>query len=330
MQSSAAPIPRVSLFTLGGTIATAQGEDGMQPRLTADDLARSLGDLDGVAHVHSESLRQLPSPDLRFADIAEVAQRIENAIAAGASGAVVTQGTDTLEETAFQLDVLLDLPQPVIVTGAMRNSTLAGADGPANLRAALRVAATPAAAGLGVLVVMNDEIHAARFVRKMHTHKPSAFASPGVGPLGWLAEDRVRIVVRPAESTLTVPWRGQPPEVPLITLAFSMDSRILQPWMDQLPAGLVVAALGAGHAPSTTVEALGSLASEIPVVLASRAGAGELFRGTYDYEGSETDLLRRGCICAGYLDPMKARVMLSLLLADGADRDRVVEAFARY
>jgi L-asparaginase len=330
MPTDAEPIPRVALFTLGGTIATAQGADGMQPRLTADDLAGSLGDLDGAAHIDSESLRQLPSSDLRYADIAEVARRVGRAIAGGASGAVVTQGTDTLEETAFQLDVMLDLRQPVIVTGAMRNSSVPGADGPANLRAALRVAVAPAAADLGVLVVMNDEVHAARFVSKTHTHKPSAFASPGAGPLGWLSEDRVRIVVCPAERTVTVPWRGEIPDVPLITTAFSMDSRSLQPLIDNPPAGLIVAALGAGHVPSTMVDALGSLASRIPVVLASRTGAGELFRGTYDYDGSETDLLRRGCISAGYLDPMKARVLLALLLADGADRERVEAAFGQY
>jgi L-asparaginase len=109
-----------------------------------------------------------------------------------------------------------------------------------------------------------------------------------------------------------------------------MDAAALQAFAENPPAGLVAATLGAGHVPSTMVETLGSLASQIPVVIASRTGAGEVFRGTYGYAGSETDLLRRGCIPAGYLDPMKARILLALLLADGADRTRIAAAFAAY
>jgi len=330
MPTSHSPLPLVALLTLGGTIASTPGDDGTAPRLTADDLAGSAGDLSRLARVSRASLRQLPSSDLRYSDIAEVAERVAAALAGGAHGAVVTQGTDTLEETAFLLDLLLDAGAPVVVTGAMRNPSLPGADGAANLRAAIAVAAAPAAEGLGVLVVMNDEIHAARFVRKTHSHKPSAFASPATGPIGWVAEDRVRIALRPAEPTPTLPWRGAAPDVPVAALGFSMDAAALQAFAQDPPEGLVVATLGVGHVPSTMVETLGSLAARIPVVIASRAGAGEVFRGTYGYEGSETDLLRRGCIGAGYLDPLKARILLALLLADGADRARIGGAFAAY
>jgi L-asparaginase len=321
--------PLLALFALGGTIATVPGPQGMLPALTADDLANALGDIRSIARLSVETVFQLPSCDLRFADIAVVADRIRHAIAAGARGAIVTQGTDTLEETAYLLDLLLEVEQPVVVTGAMRSPDLPGADGAGNLMNAILVAAAPQAAGLGVLVVMNDEIHAARFVRKLHTSSPSAFGSPNAGPVGWIAENRARIVVRPVGPSPTVAWRGEPAAVPLIPMTFSFDPSFLSALLQNPPAGLVIAAFGVGHVPSATIEPIRSLAARIPVVIGSRTGSGELFRATYDFAGSEVDLLKRGCVSAGALDAQKARILLSLLLADGADRDRIEATFAQ-
>jgi L-asparaginase len=324
-------VAHISILALGGTIASRpNGGRLVQPSLSADDLATLAGDATGDLPLKPESLLQAPSGDLTFAAIAAVASRVREVIGDGAVGVVITQGTDTLEETAFQLDLLLDVDQPVVVTGALRNPTLPGADGAANQLAAIRVASTSAASGLGVLVVMNDEIHAARFVRKMHAHRPSAFASPAAGPLGWIAEDRVRIALRPADRSPTVDWRGDPPDVPLVTMGLSMPVAMLAPFLKRPPAGMVIAGFGVGHTPAWTVEPIAALAAQIPLVLASRTGAGEVFRGTYGYTGSESDLLSRGCIGAGYLDPLKARVLLALLLGDGADRARIAEAFSRY
>jgi L-asparaginase len=321
----------ISILALGGTIASRPSEGRLaQPSLTADDLATLAGDAPGALPLRPESLLQAPSGDLTFAAIAAVAARVREVIADGAAGVVITQGTDTLEETAFQLDLLLGADQPVVVTGALRNPSLAGADGAANLLAAIRVASTSAASGLGVLVVMNDEIHAARFVRKTHAHRPSAFASPAAGPIGWIAEDRVRIALRPADRSPTVTWRGEPPDTPLLTMGLSMPAATLAPLLERPPAGLVIAGFGVGHTPAWMVEPIAALAAQIPVVLASRIGAGEVFRGTYGYAGSESDLIGRGCIGAGYLDPLKARVLLALLLGDGADRARIAEAFSSY
>jgi L-asparaginase len=325
--------PFVCILTLGGTIASMPSRTDpalVEPSLTADDLLRAIGRPQGIAPLRSERLLQRPSGDLTFSDIAAVAQRVREVIDLGACGVVITQGTDTLEETAFQLDLLLDTPQPVVVTGALRNPTLAGADGGANLLAAIRVAGAPAASGLGVLVVMNDEIHTARFVRKTHAYKPSAFTSPAAGPLGWIVEDRVRIALRPAQPAPTLIWRGEPPETPLVTMGLSTTADVFHPQLSSPPAGMVIAGFGVGHAPAATVEAIGALALRLPVVLASRTGAGEVFSGTYGYPGSESDLLARGCIGAGALDPLKARVLLALLLGEGADRERIRQAFAHY
>ena len=170
-----------------------------RPELTAEDLAALVGEAASrAAHGRVPGAGAQRRP--RFRDHRHGRRTGPRGGRDGRAGVVVTQGTDTLEETAFQLDLMLDVRQPVVVTGALRNPALPGADGAANLLAAIRVAADPAATGLGVVVVMNDEVHAARLVSKTHTHKPSAFASPAAGPLGWIAEDRVRIVLRPART----------------------------------------------------------------------------------------------------------------------------------
>ena len=189
--------PSVTVLALGGTIAmTAGSGPGVVPTLTGEMLVAAVPGLADIAKIDARSFRQLPGAHLQFDDLEALAATIRELSAAGQRGIVVTQGTDTIEETAFALDRLLDLDTPVIVTGAMRNPTLPGADGPANLLAAVQVAISDEARGLGCVVVMNDEVHAARFVRKTHTSSPAAFTSPAAGVIGWVVEGRVRVSVR--------------------------------------------------------------------------------------------------------------------------------------
>ena len=157
----------------------------------------------------------MPSANFSFADVLDVSEAIGDAFASGVDGVVVTQGTDNIEETSFAFDLLVDDERPVVVTGAMRSPSQPGADGPANIRAAVAVAVSPLAKGMGTLVVMNDAIHAARFVRKMHGSSPSAFASPQCGSLGVVIEDRVHFSSLaseepPRRSASTPPCRGPP------------------------------------------------------------------------------------------------------------------------
>ncbi len=316
----------VALFTLGGTIAMAGGH-----RLTGEDLTAAVPGLSELGRpVEIQDIEAVPSANLTAAKILDVVDAASKAVADGATGVVVTQGTDTLEETAFLVDQVWPHPQPFVLTGAMRNPTLAGPDGPANLLAAARVACSPAARDLGALVVFKEEIHAARWVRKTHSTSTATFASPNAGPIGHVVEDRVRILARPARLD-GVQGRAEPAaleatRVALYTVTMDDDGLLLQGLADT-HQGLVVAGFGVGHVPSALAPVLGELAARMPVVLTSRTGGGSVLRNTYRSVGSESDLLERGLIDGGFLDPYKARVLLRLLLATDED---ITAAFAQY
>lgn len=323
---------RVLILSLGGTIAmTGDASTGVRPSLDACALVRAVPAVSERAEVAARPFRRVPGAHLRHDDIVALAAEVRTAVADGFSGVVVTQGTDTIEETAFALDLLLDGDAPVVVTGAMRNASQPGADGPANLLDAVSVAASERARGLGVTVVLGGEIHAARFVRKTHTASPGAFASVS-GPLGWVAEGTPLLLTRPA-TRVHLPDPVDPdsatPPVALLTVALGEDDRLPRTVKDLGYAGLVVEAFGAGHVPDGMVGALAELTALLPVVLCSRTGRGPALRRTYGFPGSEKDLLDRGLISGGHLDGPKARVALALALRAGLDAHQVKDLFHR-
>jgi len=322
-------LPKVAVFSLGGTISSVDaGGKGVEPTLTGEALVSDVPEIAEVAEVSAVSFRQAASGELMVDDLVELASEITNRIDEGASGAVITQGTDTIEETSFVLDLLVERDAPVVVTGAMRNPTLPGADGPANLLASIQVAASDVTRGLGAVVVLNDEIHAARFVRKTHTSNPATFRSDPVGPVGWVSEGVPRVVLRPAgRHTITLPEDAQDRQVALLTIALGDDGRLLPAIEREGYAGLVIESMGGGHVPSVMVEALEDLAGKMPVILASRTKSGEVLHSTYGFPGSETDLLERGLISAGLLDGLKARLFLALLLRSGAPQEKIRYSF---
>ena len=321
---------RVALFALGGTIAmTATPNGAVDLALSASDLLASVPGLaEGGIDVEAHQFRQLPGSGLDFADLTELVDAAAARVDEGVDGVVVVQGTDTIEETAFALDLLWQHEQPLVVTGAMRNPSLAGADGPANLLAAVLTAANPASRQTGCLVVLNDEIHAARWVRKTHSTSPAAFASPGTGPVGYLAEGVPHLVRRPGPNPVCVDRLTRlDVRTAVVPMVLGDDGELLRRTVDGFD-GIVVAAFGVGHVPERTLEALTDLVARVPVVLASRVGVGPVLTVTYGYAGSESDLLARGLIGARTLDPYKSRVLLHLLLAAGAERDQIADAFA--
>lgn len=322
--------PLVGVFTLGGTIAMRVGDaGGAVPALSASDLLAAVPGLGGEnVELTVRDVLNKPGASLSFADIYGLADTISAALDDSCAGAVVVQGTDTIEETAYLLDLLVSSSSPVVVTGAMRNPSLAGADGPANILAAIRVAASDVATDLGAMVVLNDQIHAARWVQKTHTASPAAFTSPGFGPIGHVVEGRVDIPIRLRHrSPILSPDRHRHVRVGLMTTALGDDGVLIDTISEHVD-GLVVAALGVGHVPAQIVTTLAKVAARIPVVLSSRIGAGPVHHRTYSFPGSETDLLAHGLISSGYLAPVKARLLLHVLIASGADGAHIADVFA--
>lgn len=322
-------LPTVKVFALGGTIAMTESPGGgVVPTLTGELLIKAVPALAEFARIETVSFRQIPGAHLSYDDLLALAGAIEQAVADGADGVVVTQGTDTIEETAFALDRLVDCQAPVVVTGAMRNPTVPGADGPANLLASVQVACSDEAKELGCLVVFNDDVHAARFVRKAHTSSTAAFVSPLAGPIGWVCEGRVRIVNRVRRMGPALRGADGGADVALLAICLGDDGRLVDAACEAGFAGLVVEATGGGHVAPPVAEALERAAARMPVVLASRTGNGEVLGKTYGFVGSEIDLQKRGLIRAGWLDGKKAKILLTLLLRSGrADAASVDAAF---
>jgi L-asparaginase len=338
--------PRIHLLALGGTIAMQPGARGMTVGLSADDLVRMAPGLDTIADIQTETVSRVGSNDLKLDDIYALAARIQAmADQRMSDGVVITQGTSTLEETAFLLDALLDVDIPVVMTAAMRNPKLASADGPGNLLAATRTAAAPWAKAnvVGVLVVMLDQVYAALDVTKSETNRIDAFRSPATGPVATLVEDRIVPLMLPVRD-----WkqavRDAVGAAPASRLAGVASSPVALLWLglgergELLDAllndprhlgysGVVLGAMGGGHVPEVLVDRLAAHAAEIVIVVASRVGGGPLLRQTYEGSGSEIALRAAGLIFAGRLPPLKARLLLDVLLRAGIDRDRIAAVF---
>lgn len=323
--------PKLLFLSLGGTITMVPSAGGgIAPKLGAEELVASIPDLAAVAEIEARSPMRLPSPSLSAANLVEVAKELEAAFKGGFDGAVVIQGTDTIEESAFLLDVLVGGEKPVVVTGAMRGADAPGADGPANLLSAAIVAASSEARGQGTLVNLNYDIHAARFVQKSHTALPSAFLSPLVGELGLVVEGKARLYVRVARNPTLAIADGPPKPVALVKIPMGDDGRMLRALPELGYMGCVIEAMGAGHVPAEMAEVVGELAKHIPVVLASRAMTGPVFTRTYGYPGGEIDLIKRGVLSAGYLSGLKARLLLGLALRRTTAAAEIARIFAPY
>jgi L-asparaginase len=242
------------------------------------------------------------------------------------AGIVVTHGTDTLEETAYLLDLVLASEKPVVFVGAMRNSSELSWDGPANLRAAVRVAMSPNARGLGVLVVMNDQLLAAAEATKTHTEAVDTFQSRDFGPLGMVDKDRIIVARRPVKREQIAAVKLEE-RVDIIKLAAGADGRLIDLAAEAGARGLIIEGLGRGNVPVATLPALDrALKAGIPVVITSRCPRGRVL-DTYAYEGAGQQLKRLGAILGGFLPSHKARIKLMLLLGAGCNAEQIRNSF---
>jgi L-asparaginase len=309
----------VHVLATGGTIASRPGRDG---RVLASDpvsgLLQAAGDVEGVT-VRAEEVFRLGSYRLQLSDALELARRVRDA-ASEADGVVVTHGTDTMEESAYLVDLLHAGRQPVVFTGAQRHVEAVDGDGPRNLRDAVRLAGEPAAAGLGAVVAMAGRVLAARYATKVHTTALEAFDAPEPGQLGTIRPDAVRIDVPPRRGTAfdldDVP--ADLPRVDVVPLHLGVDGTFVRAAREAGARGIVLDAFGTGNVtPGVLEEAEKALADDVVVLVSSRCHAGPV-SPTYG-AGGGADLAAAGAVLAGDLRAPKARLLLTLVLATTSD-----------
>lgn len=318
------------MATLGGTITMTSPSPGASvvPTRSAQELLAATPELAGLADLTVETLFTKPGASLRFGELLDVLDWGEQRVRQGADGIVVVQGTDTLEESAYLLDLLWPHEEPLVLTGAMRTPDQASPDGPANLTAAIVVACAQASRGLGAVVVINDEIHAARRVRKQDSIALGAFSSGLFGPLGRFHENHVTIANHIQRAPILGPLTRTDVCVTLLEATLGDQGDVIRMLTQSSTVdGLVIAGFGAGHVSESAAEAVTAAAAVMPVVLCSRTADGPVLEATYGFPGSESDLIDRGAIPAGWLEARKSRILLSLLLATGQRGDEICKAF---
>jgi L-asparaginase len=305
----------VRLIAVGGTIAM-RGQRAV-PALDAAELVAELPQLAAVPALEAETAMSLPGPQISLRQALDVAHRAVDAAGSG-EGVVITTGTDTMEELAVLCAMLHGGHAPIVLTGANRPGSAAGADGPANLLDAVALAGSSPGAGLGVVVAFGGEIHAAMTVRKVDSTGPAAFGSPVAGPIGRIVEGRVWLHATPVRpASLRV--RRLDHRVPIVPTALGDDGDLLG-HAAATGDGVVVVALGAGHVSAGVLPELRAAAQQVPVVLTCRPERSSMLFATYGFEGAEGDLRTSGATCAPFLSPQAARI--ALLCCLGADLDR--------
>lgn len=311
------------LFT-GGTISMRVDPDtgAAVPALSGEEIVSKVPGLKKEARLTLEDYARLPGPQVTPHWMWRLKDRVAAVLAEpGVDGVVLTHGTDTLEETAYLLDLTLESVKPVVFCGAMRTMSEPGWDGPANLLAAVRSAVHPASAGRGVLVTVGEQIHAASEATKWHTQSLVAFRSPH-GPLGII--DRGQPVYhRPPFRAVVLPARRLVSDVDLHTMAAGADDALVRASLARGARGLVLEATGCGNVPPAVLPALrATLAARIPVVLTSRCAEGRL-APAYGYEGGGRMLKEMGLMFAHELPGWKARIKLMVALGVSAEPDDV-------
>jgi L-asparaginase len=304
---------KILVLHTGGTISMSKEADGNVAPNASNPLLNQEKLLEGKVHLVVESIFNIPSPHMTLARMLQLKQRIQKAYVEGIDGVVITHGTDTLEETAYFLDITLENRMPVVLTGAMRSSNEIGSDGLYNFISAVWTACSPESANKGVLVVMNDEIHTARYVTKTHTTNVATFRTPTFGPIGMIAKEKTFFAseVSPQKVCDIHTVAGN---VPLIKAYAGMDGSLFDLIANDQTDGVVIEALGAGNLPPETLPAISRLLERaIPIVLVSRCSNG-IAEDIYDYEGGGVNLKKMGVIFSRGLNGPKARIRLIVAL----------------
>ena len=325
------PLPRVVVLATGGTIASTYDEEigALRAALTGSEIVASVEGLSQIADVDVEQIANVNSRDMTPAIWLDLSRRANELLGQpDVAGIVVTHGTDTLEETAYFLDLTVASQKPVIVVGAQRAPTMYDTDGPRNMLNAVRVAVSPEAVGMGTMVVMNGQINAAREVTKTNTLDVETFRTLDFGVLGVADIEAVRFYRAPTRrQTLPLEPGATLGNVVIVSEYAGSDGRALELLLEDGGLdGVVVAGLGLAHVSSPTLEALRRVrAAGIPVVVASRVPTGRIV----PLYANNVELLEIGAVQADNLSPWKARVLLMVAMTRTTDVEQLREIFAR-
>jgi L-asparaginase len=319
---------KILLIHTGGTISMS--EDSSTGAVSTNDknpLTDKTNELHALADLIVEEPFNLPSPHITVKEMNILKNLIEEHVKKKEiSGVVITHGTDTLEETAYFLDLTVDVQLPVVLTGAMRSSNEIGADGLYNLISSIRVAMSEEAHYKGVLVVLNDEIHTAKNVTKTHTSNVSTFQSPQYGPIGIVTKRGILFHHMPTRKE-RYEIKDLDQKVALIKAHAGMDSTLLHAIKELNYDGVVIEALGQGNLPPATIEGIKEMTSaNIPVVIVSRCFNG-IAQDVYGYEGGGKHLKELGVIFSNGLNGQKARLKLMIGLANQQTKPQIEKMF---
>ncbi|HEY2746690.1 MAG TPA: type II asparaginase [Polyangia bacterium] len=328
--------PRIRILATGGTIAgaqTGQTSYGYQSgQFKVEDLISAVPQMKQLATLSGEQVANIGSQDMNDAVWLKLARRVNEVLESkDVDGVVITHGTDTMEETAYFLDLVVKSDKPVVLVGSMRPATAVSADGPGNLYNAVAVAASPRARARGVLVVMNDSIHAARDVEKMNTTNVDTFTSPMRGPQGLVHTGKIdwfEPTNKPhtTKTEFSVANVEKLPRVDIIYAHASMPTDLIESAVKNGAKGVVVAGVGDGNMTNDAVQTLEKAAKEdnVVVVRSTRLPTGVVLRN------NEIDDDKKGFVASGELNPAKSRVLVELALMRTRDPKKVQAMFNTY
>jgi L-asparaginase len=315
---------KVVVVSTGGTIAMKMDpEKGVIPAVTGAELIEAVPPLADVCPVEVVEFRNIPSAHMTPQSMMELARMIDEILAReDVSGVVVTHGTDTVEETAYFMDLVLKSEKPVCLTAAMRHAGDVSPDGPKNILCAVKAARDPKAVGKGAFVVLNEEIHAAREVTKTHSANPKTFASPFWGPVGYVDEDKV-IFRRDPLGRQKIQPENVVDDVHIVKAATGSDDFMLKCLVEKKVKGIILEGFGRGNIPVGMVPGVKlALDQGIPVILTTRCLGGRVL-DVYGFEGAATRLQELGVIFAGEMSSQKARIVLMLALGVTEDWEEI-------
>ncbi len=322
---------KILIIHTGGTIAMHEDENkGAILSNETNPLFPTIESLSSIATILVDDFLNVPSPHITPKLMLSLANRIKEKISKEKlDGIVITHGTDTLEETAYLLDLIIHTSIPIVVTGAMRSSNELGSDGPHNLISAVRVAASSEAISKGILVVFNDEIHTAKNVTKTHTSNIATFQSPQYGPIGIITKRNITFHHFPIQSE-RYEVKQLTKNVVLLKVYAGMDATVIEAIAQKTKLdGLIIEAFGQGNVPPLVAVAIKELLkNNIPVVLVSRSYSG-IVQDIYGYEGGGKHLKEMGVIFTNGLAGQKARLKLMVALEHTNNHSVLQEMFLR-